>query len=162
MLLSGKVLRCRSCDHNQKFDDCKHGREVTRMKKTLKKLLASILVVVAMSMFALPVLVSAQEDVQSIDLDLIASTAGIEQGNLNSIIGGILNVAMGFLGVIAVLIILYGGFIWMTAGGEQDKVDKAKKMIYAGIIGLVIIFAAYAIAMFVMSNLRSIVGNTGV
>ncbi|MFA5124884.1 MAG: hypothetical protein WC473_03655 [Patescibacteria group bacterium] len=132
------------------------------MKKTLKKLLASILVVVAMSMFALPVLVSAQEDVQSIDLDLIASTAGIEQGNLNSIIGGILNVAMGFLGVIAVLIILYGGFIWMTAGGEQDKVDKAKKMIYAGIIGLVIIFAAYAIAMFVMSNLRSIVGNTGV
>ncbi|MFA6227635.1 MAG: hypothetical protein WC668_00385 [Patescibacteria group bacterium] len=131
------------------------------MKKTLKKLLASMLIVVAMSMFALPVLVSAQDDVQNIDLDLIASTAGIEQGNLNSIIGGILNVAMGFLGVIAVLIILYGGFIWMTAGGEQDKVDKAKKMIYAGIIGLVIIFAAYAIAMFVMSNLRAIVGSTG-
>lgn len=120
-----------------------------------------MLIVVAMSMFALPVLVSAQDDVQNIDLDLIASTAGIEQGNLNSIIGGILNVAMGFLGVIAVLIILYGGFIWMTAGGEQDKVDKAKKMIYAGIIGLVIIFAAYAIAMFVMSNLRAIVGSTG-
>ena len=117
-----------------------------------------MLIVVAMSMFALPVLVNAQA--QDISLEEIANTADIQQGDLNAIIGGILRVAMGFLGVIAVLIILYGGFIWMTAGGEQDKVDKAKKMIYAGIIGLVIIFAAYAIAMFVMSNLKSIVSGT--
>jgi hypothetical protein len=50
---------------------------------------------------------------------------------------------------------LLGGFKWMTAGGNEDKVGEAKKLITAGIIGLVIILAAFAIATFVLSQLLS-------
>ena len=57
---------------------------------------------------------------------------------------------MTFLGIIAVCVILYGGFIWMTASGNEDKVDKAKKIIIAGAIGLVVVLAAYAIVNFVI------------
>ena len=55
-----------------------------------------------------------------------------------------------FLGIIAVAIILYGGFIWMTAAGNDDRVSKAKKIIIAGMIGLIIVIAAFAIVTFVI------------
>ncbi|MBI2459502.1 MAG: hypothetical protein HYV53_03045 [Parcubacteria group bacterium] len=65
----------------------------------------------------------------------------------------IIRVILGFLGIIAVIIILLGGFKWMTAGGNEDKVDEAKKLIIAGVIGLLIIIASFAIATFVLNSL---------
>lgn len=91
-----------------------------------------------------------------------ASQLGLGETSLSNLITSIITLIMGFLGIIAVLIMLWGGFIWMTAGGEQDKVDKAKKLIVSGIIGLVIIFAAYAIASFVISNLKGFTGATSI
>ena len=58
---------------------------------------------------------------------------------------------MTFLGIIAVVVILYGGFMWMTAAGNEDKVSKAKKLIIAGAIGLIIVLAAFAIVQFVVT-----------
>ncbi|MFA7662414.1 MAG: Ig-like domain-containing protein [Patescibacteria group bacterium] len=61
----------------------------------------------------------------------------------------LINYAMSFLGFIAVILILYGGFIWMTAKGDDKKVEKAKKIIKNTVIGLVIIFAAWGIVRFI-------------
>ncbi len=74
----------------------------------------------------------------------------------------IINVALGLLGVIAVVIILIGGFKWMTAGGNEDKVAEARKMIFAGIIGLAIILSAWAIAKFVIQSLSQATGSGSV
>ena len=56
-------------------------------------------------------------------------------------------------------IILAGGFMWMTAGGNEDKVGKAKQLIFSGIIGLAIILAAFAIAKFVINSLVTATAN---
>ena len=80
-------------------------------------------------------------------------TNDIREGVMN-----VVNVLLGFLGIIAIIIILWGGFRWMTAGGNEEKVGEAKKIISAGIIGLVIIFTAYAIATFVISQLITATG----
>lgn len=72
----------------------------------------------------------------------------------------IINVALGLLGIIAVVIILIGGFTWMTAGGNDEKVTEAKNLIMAGVIGLIIIFAAWSIARFVISSLQTAVSPT--
>ena len=61
--------------------------------------------------------------------------------------------SIGAILVIVLVIIIYGGFLWMTAGGNDEKVGEAKKWIFGGIIGLVFILSAYAIASFVISNL---------
>ena len=82
-----------------------------------------------------------------------ASTAGLGEADLVDTIASIIRIALGFLGVIAVVIILLGGFKWMTAGGNDDKVKEAKKLIFSGIIGLVIIISAYAIASFVINSI---------
>lgn len=66
---------------------------------------------------------------------------------------------MTFLGIIAVVIILYGGFVWMTAAGNEDKVGTAKKIIIAGAIGLAIIIAAYVIVNFVITTTNSLISD---
>lgn len=67
----------------------------------------------------------------------------------------IINVALGMLGIVAVVIILIGGFKWMTAGGNDEKVTEGRKWIFSGIIGLAIILSAWAIARFAISELST-------
>jgi hypothetical protein len=67
----------------------------------------------------------------------------------------IINLALTFLGLIAVILILWGGFKWMTAGGNDESVEAAKKIIIAAVIGLAIILSAYAIANFFITNIKS-------
>lgn len=68
----------------------------------------------------------------------------------------IINIALGFLALIAVILILVGGFQWMTAGGNDDKVAKAKKLITNGLIGLIIIAASWGIARFAVTSIYNI------
>ncbi|MEA3248935.1 MAG: hypothetical protein U9Q03_01085 [Patescibacteria group bacterium] len=70
--------------------------------------------------------------------------------DLAVIIGGVIQAAFGLLGIVLLVLILYGGYLWMTAGGNEEQVGKAKKIITNAVIGLVIIMAAYAIANFVV------------
>ncbi|MBI4359638.1 MAG: hypothetical protein HY564_00905, partial [Candidatus Jacksonbacteria bacterium] len=63
----------------------------------------------------------------------------------------LINIALGFLGVIGVIVTLYGGFTWMTAFGDDEKVGKAKKTLVAGIIGIVIIGIAWTIVSYVLN-----------
>lgn len=86
-------------------------------------------------------------------IDVFSSELGLGTQDIRVTVARIINVAMGLLGIIAVVIVLYGGFLWMTAAGNEERVDKAKKLIIAGIIGMAIILSAYAIARFVVTSL---------
>ena len=90
-----------------------------------------------------------------------AASAGLGGGDLVGGIGKVIQTAMGFLGIIAVVIILLGGFKWMTAGGNDEKVKGAKKLIFQGIIGLVIVLAAYSIAQFVILQIAGVTNAPG-
>lgn len=71
----------------------------------------------------------------------------------------IINVSMLILGSLAIALILWGGFIWMTSNGESEKLDKAKNILKNGIIGLIIILSAWGIAIFILNQLISATGN---
>ncbi|OGY45743.1 MAG: hypothetical protein A2663_02875 [Candidatus Buchananbacteria bacterium RIFCSPHIGHO2_01_FULL_46_12] len=70
----------------------------------------------------------------------------------------IITVLLGFLGIVAIIVILWGGFRWLTSGGNEEKVGEAKKILASGLVGLIIIFTAYAIANFVITQLLSATG----
>ena len=80
---------------------------------------------------------------------------------LPNLIANVINILLGTLGIILVVIIIYAGILYMTAGGEDEKVKKAKKMITQGVIGLVLIIAAFAISSFVISQLVTLGNTTG-
>lgn len=121
-------------------------------KKTFIKGLISATMVATM---ALPMVAMAQGGVTANELlpTEIGTNIGTGTTDIRITIARIIRTAMSLLGIIAVLIILYGGFKWMTAAGSDEAVGDAKKIITAGIIGLVIILTAYAIASFVINSL---------
>lgn len=84
--------------------------------------------------------------------DEFSDATGLGTSDLQATIGNLIRVALSFLGVIAVCIVLYGGFKWMTAGGNDEKVGEAKRLMISGLIGLAIIMSAYAIASFVINS----------
>ena len=83
----------------------------------------------------------------------IKNNTKLGTGDVRVTISSIINVALGLLGTVAVVIILAAGFQWMTAGGNDEKVAGAKKLMISGVIGLAIIMSAFAISKFVINEL---------
>lgn len=79
---------------------------------------------------------------------------GLGEQDPRDTVVGLIKLIISFLGTIAVLIVLYGGFLWMTASGNQDQIDKAQKLLIAGVVGLVIILSAFGLATFVLEQLQ--------
>jgi len=91
--------------------------------------------------------------VAPIDQNLI-----LGQSDIRVTVVKIINIALGLLGIVALGIVLYGGFVYMTAGGAEDKVATARKILVNGTIGLVIILSAFAITRFVLNKLIQATG----
>lgn len=104
----------------------------------------------------LPSIAFAQSDslnVNDLGVDAVQSSIKLGSGDVRQTAARIINVALGFLGIIAVVIVLLGGFKYMIAGGNEEKTSEAKKLIVSGIIGLAIILSAWAITSFVITRL---------
>ena len=94
--------------------------------------------------------VTAEQYKQS---EALREKAGFEMTTVEFIVADIIKVFLSLLGIIFVILIIIAGFHWMTASGDEAKIEKAKKLMSRAIIGLIIIVAAYAITKFVFTNL---------
>lgn len=68
-------------------------------------------------------------------------------------IGKVVGAGLAFIGIIFFILMIYGGFTWMMAKGNEQQVAKAKELIYAAVIGLIIVLAAYAITAYIGGQL---------
>jgi len=72
--------------------------------------------------------------------------------DIRTITANLTNVFLGLLGTIFIILMIAAGFLWMTAGGNSEKVKRATQLMTAGVIGLLIIIAAFAISLYVTSR----------
>ncbi len=121
--------------------------------KKLNTLIAS-----AVAMLPLPALAATNPFQTAGNLaNEVGSSAGItSQRTLPEIVGSIINIVLGFLGIVFLVILLYAGFTWMTAQGDEGKVKNARSMISQAVVGLIVIVAAFAISNFVLSSLVNV------
>jgi len=125
-----------------------------KIKKNLKK---DFLIFFLIFLF-LPQIVFGVED---FGLTGTAKEAGLVKGEskptLPAVVGTIVGAILALVGVIFLMMIIYGGFLWMTSAqaGEKDKILKAKKIIVNSIIGLIIILAAYSITNFIFETITT-------
>lgn len=75
-------------------------------------------------------------------------------GSIPVIIGRIIRSVLALSGVIALVMFVYGGLRWMTSGGSSEKIESAKKTLVWSVLGLIVIFASYALVNFVLSALN--------
>lgn len=86
---------------------------------------------------------------------------GLGHADIRIIIANIIKVAFGLLGILAVGLMLYAGYEWMTSGGNDEQIAVAKKILINATIGLAIILSAYSIVAFVMTKLVEATGYNG-
>lgn len=86
-------------------------------------------------------------------LTRVAEGTGVEQRDISSIVGTVIQAALLLTGIIFLVLMVYGGFLWMTARGNDDQVTKARNVIISAIIGIVVVVSAYAITTFVTTRL---------
>ena len=120
--------------------------------------------------------VAAQDGSGSVIEDIISKekqtseAAGLvtsgHETDIRILVGRIINGFLGLIGTFFVVLIIYAGFLYMTAQGNEEQIGKAKKMILNAVIGLAIVMSAYAIARFVVNVLmvsggqqRTLFGN---
>lgn len=122
------------------------------MKKIAKYLLslaivASVVVIPAASFAAVNTL-------KVTDLGTTQVESNISLGNKSPLdtATNLINTAMLFLGIIAVVIVLLGGFKWMTAMGSEEKITEARKLMVAGVVGIIFILSAWGIANYVLKT----------
>jgi amino acid transporter len=126
------------------------------MKKFIKLSLLILSVSIAAQLL-LGTTVSAQLLNNSSELESMTKTTK-DAANLGDITIGqmaaqIIQVALGFLAIIFLILIIFAGFRWMTASGNEEQVKKATKTITAAVIGLVVVLAAYTITYFIFNQL---------
>jgi len=86
---------------------------------------------------------------------LIGQGQTVSSDAVPNLIGSIVGTALSFVGAIFFLLILYAGFLWMTAFGNSEKVDKAKDILQHAAVGLLVVLAAYAISKFIFNSLTA-------
>jgi cytochrome bd-type quinol oxidase subunit 2 len=92
-----------------------------------------------------------------------AALAGLptSQPSPATVTANIINIVLSVTGVAAVILVVYAGAMWMASAGNEEKIGKAKKLLAGAVIGLAIIFAAYAISYFIVSKLVGVTGASG-
>jgi hypothetical protein len=115
---------------------------LTKNKKTFKKILLCVFLSFPFSILA-----------ADTGLEETAGTAGIEKFDIATKIGDIISTILGFVGIFFLILMIYGGLMWMTAGGKEEQLGKAKKVITSAVIGMIVVFSAYAITYFVTETL---------
>ncbi len=120
-------------------------------------MLASLFMITGALAIVMPAQAQFDADNPAAALETAVEETSLATGDADTqvftIIGRIINIVLGLLGIIFFVYVVWAGFIWMTAGGEAGKIEKAQKMLVQGTIGLVIMLAAYAISNFAVSNL---------
>ncbi|MGI6373778.1 MAG: hypothetical protein ACOX0C_00275 [Patescibacteria group bacterium] len=85
-------------------------------------------------------------------LNQVASDSYGSGTDLPTLIGIIINSILSLLGTIFIILMVYAGFRWMTASGNEKEVGKAQDMVKTAIIGLVITLSSWAIWQFLLSK----------
>lgn len=116
-----------------------------------------ILLLLITSILLVPGIVFAQrptvQDARGFATD-VAGSAGLNTGKtVQRYSGDVISGALGIVGFLFFIFMIYGGFIWFTSRGNEDRVTKGKGIVIAAVIGLVVIVAAYAITWFVTQRL---------
>jgi len=119
----------------------------------MKKIIFFTLIVFSFILFT-PLAQADLDDLVNSEFDYVQEgvTGSSSSDTVENIVINFIQILLGFLGLIFVVLIIWSGFQWMTAGGNSSAIDAAKKRLTNAVIGLFIILAAYAITDFIVTE----------
>lgn len=118
-------------------------------------------------LLVLPLVASASIDANSTGLVEAGRAAGLNSicsGDASAciadLVGRFLNMALGFIGLVLFVYVVYGGVLWMTSAGDDKQVVKAKDTLKNAVIGVFLVVLAFGISSFVLSRVGEVAGGS--
>jgi predicted membrane protein len=101
-------------------------------------------------------------------LQRAACTGGVTSSNSNlgteasviELIGGAMTIVFSFLGILFTILLVYAGYLWLTARGNEEQVSRAQSILKNSIIGIIILFAAFVISREILQLLGKAINGT--
>lgn len=118
---------------------------------------ASAVLSIGLSFFAIPVFAQGDYGLGEAAGEAQLSRAGAPENIAGLLVGTLLSL----MGILFFLLMLYGGFLWMTARGNEEQTKKATQVIYAAVIGIIIVLGSYALTQFVLGSVRRTAPSSG-
>ncbi len=127
----------------------------------MKKFIANV-TVLTLSFLPFTVMAQVPKALDTIELDTATQAGKLGYGaapaDIKDTILEVVNWILGFLGIAAIVLVIYGGILWMTSGGADARAKKGQMVIKNAVIGLAIILFAYIIVNFVIKALLDVTG----
>ncbi len=123
------------------------------MKKSIFSLILLFLFALIATSASAALLDNSALETMAENADAVRATSGLGEASIGEIVAAAIQAVLGLLGVIFLVLMVLAGFNWMTANGDEKKVEKATGTIKTAVIGLVIVLAAYAITYFIFRYL---------
>ena len=130
-------------------------RKITLNKYNMKKIIL-ILAITFFTLSSLPVFAQGlftDRNQVSNNTSKFANSANLSDKDLGFVAKDVIGIVLSFLALIFLTLIIVSGFQWMTAGGNEETVGKAKKRLINSVIGLIIVLAAYGITYFIFTKI---------
>lgn len=121
--------------------------------------LLGALIAISLFLSAAPALAASRDDLKFDVWDKLMTVAnpsydvsvGTGENTIAQKIGNAINLGLALLGTVAVILLIYAGYLWMMSGGNDDQITKAKTIVKQVVVGLIVLSLAYAIVSFTIS-----------
>lgn len=114
---------------------------------------AVLLAVVVFCFFTLASVFAPIAHAQPTDFETMGTASGLPTTNIAILVARIIRAVLQVIGILFTVLILYGGYLYLTAQGSPEPIKKANKIFKNSVIGLFIVFSSYGIASFILSRL---------
>ncbi len=128
-------------------------------KKVLQYATAGIVVI----MFSASLLqfifgtVGARQDILE-NVNSTAQDVGLQNTNITDLTTRLMLIALGLLGIVAVAMMILSGYMWITAGGNDERVRKARAIMFSAVIGLVVVLLSWSVIQYVIGTSNQVSG----
>ena len=114
----------------------------------------------AVMALALPFATQPAHAASLLSIESVGSQIGLGNADLKKTVLNIVQMVLGLMALIAVVLVIYGGFVWLTSAGNEDNIEKAKRIISAAVVGIIIVLLAWAVVIFVTRTTTNVTTNT--
>jgi len=119
----------------------------------MKKIIFSLLITIVITLVFTPGVFAQGINEAGNILTQTGQQAGAGSDDLVGILGNVVKTALTLVGMIFMILMVYAGYLWLMARGNEEEVKKAEGIIKTSVIGIVVVMSAYAITFFVVAKL---------
>jgi amino acid transporter len=102
-------------------------------------------------------IVQAQATATPVSIESLGGQLGLPETDFKQVVIQAIKLVLSLMTLVAIVLVVYGGFVWLTSAGDETKIENAKKIISAALIGLVVILLSWALVIFTTRTATNVI-----